>query len=50
MEARQRKLLVQRFGSTLVNKKVVCLNVPDRYSYMQPELVELLEAKMAPCQ
>jgi predicted protein tyrosine phosphatase len=48
MEARQRKLLQQRFGSALVKKRVVCLDVPDRYGYMQPELIELLQNKMAP--
>jgi predicted protein tyrosine phosphatase len=32
----------------LVDKKIVCLDVADRYDYMQPELIELLRVKMAP--
>jgi predicted protein tyrosine phosphatase len=48
MESRQRKLLLQRFGKALADKKIVCLDVPDQYEYMQAELVELLRAKMAP--
>lgn len=48
MEARQRKLLLERFGAALADKRVVCLGVPDRYEYMQPELIEVLQEKMAP--
>jgi len=48
MEARQRKLLLQRFGRALADKKIVCLRVPDRYEYVQPELIEILKMKMAP--
>jgi len=48
MEARQRKLLLQRFGRALADKKIVCLGVLDRYEYMQPELIEILKMKMAP--
>jgi predicted protein tyrosine phosphatase len=47
MEARQKKLLQTRFGSALKEKTVICLGVPDRYTYMQPELVALLRNKMA---
>lgn len=48
MESRQRKILLQRFGTALADENTVCLGVPDRYEYMQPELIELLRAKMAP--
>jgi hypothetical protein len=29
-------------------KKIVCLNIPDKYGYMQPELVTVLRAKVLP--
>jgi predicted protein tyrosine phosphatase len=47
MEARQKKFLQTRFANALKGKTVVCLGVPDRYTYMQPELVDLLRQKMA---
>lgn len=48
MESHQKKILQQRFGKALQSKSVVSLGIPDRYSYMQPELVALLKAKLAP--
>jgi len=27
-------------------KKIICLNIPDEYEFMQPELIKLLEAKV----
>jgi predicted protein tyrosine phosphatase len=48
MEARQRKLLLARFGPHLRDKPVVVLGIPDRFTFMQPELVELLEGRLRP--
>lgn len=48
MEERQRHLLQTRFAAVLKDKSVVCLRIPDRYLYMQPELVALLRAKVTP--
>jgi predicted protein tyrosine phosphatase len=31
----------------LNGKRMVCLDIPDDYDYMQPELEKLLEAKVA---
>jgi len=47
MEARHKKFLQTRFADGLKGKSVICLGVPDRYTYMQPELVDLLRQKMA---
>jgi predicted protein tyrosine phosphatase len=47
MEARQKKFLLNRFAEALKEKTVVCLRVPDHYTYMQPELIDLLRQKMA---
>ena len=46
MEKRHRALLGQRFRKQLANKRVVCLDIPDDYTFMQPELVALLERKV----
>ena len=46
MEARQKKRLNALFGPLLRDKRVVSLGVPDRFAYMQPELVELLSQKL----
>ncbi len=48
MESRQKKLLQSRFGKAIQGKSLVSLGIPDRYTYMQPELVALLKAKLAP--
>jgi predicted protein tyrosine phosphatase len=48
MEASQKKHLSAYFASALKNKKIVCLNIPDRYEFMQPELIEVLRAKVLP--
>lgn len=46
MERRQKTRLSQLFGGTLKGKRVICLNIPDTYAYMQPELVDLLTPKL----
>lgn len=48
MENRQRTVLKQRFGKALAQKRVVCLRIPDRYSLMQSELVDLSRQRMEP--
>jgi predicted protein tyrosine phosphatase len=48
MEPSQRRYLNAHFASFLKDKKIVCLNIPDTYSYMQPELVVALRAKVLP--
>ncbi|TBR36843.1 MULTISPECIES: low molecular weight protein tyrosine phosphatase family protein [Dyella] len=48
MERQHRNKLTQRFAGAIQGKRIVCLDIPDRYDYMQPELVSLLEKKCAP--
>jgi predicted protein tyrosine phosphatase len=48
MEQSQKKYLNAHFARSLKDKKIVCLNIPDRYGYMQPELVAVLRAKVLP--
>ena len=47
MEQRQKKRLRTLFGRQLANKRIVCLDIPDKYDFMQAELVTVLEAKLS---
>lgn len=46
MERVHRARLSARFKPYLDGKRVVCLAIPDRYRYMEPALVRLLQAKV----
>ncbi|PWF55645.1 low molecular weight protein tyrosine phosphatase family protein [Massilia glaciei] len=46
MENAHRSRLAARFKKHLNGKRVVCLDIPDDYAYMQPELVAVLEARV----
>jgi predicted protein tyrosine phosphatase len=48
MEKTHKARLAKRFRHHLGGKRVVCLDIPDDYEYMEPELVRLLEAKAGP--
>lgn len=48
MEKVHRSRLSKQFQRHLNGKRIVCLDIPDDYAYMQPELVQLLEKKVAP--
>jgi predicted protein tyrosine phosphatase len=48
MEKPMRAKLAKQFRKILNGKRVVCLDIPDNYSYMQAELVALLEKKVGP--
>lgn len=45
MEETHREKLAKQFRSYLKNKRVVCLDIPDEFAYMDPALVDLLEKK-----
>ena len=47
MERRQMARLKALFGAELRDKRVSCLNIPDRFAYMALDLVALLEARLA---
>lgn len=46
MERAHRAKLQRRFGPQLKGRRVICLDIPDDYDFMQPELVALLEKKV----
>lgn len=45
MERAHKTRLAKQFGAALKGKKIVCLDIPDKYAFMQPELIALLEQK-----
>ena len=47
MEPAHRAKLARSFPAALRGKRVVCLDVPDDYGYMAPELVRLLRERVA---
>jgi predicted protein tyrosine phosphatase len=46
MEKAHRNKLTSKFRPQLVNKRVICLDIPDEYEYMDPALVRLLKVKV----
>ena len=48
MEKEHRNRLNRKFGRALGGKRVVVLNIPDDYEYMDPVLIQLLKQKCAP--
>jgi predicted protein tyrosine phosphatase len=48
MEKAHRAKLNARFRAALKNTRVVCLDIPDRFAFMDPQLVRLLHAKVGP--
>lgn len=45
MEKAHRNKLSKKFKAHLNSKRVICLDIPDDYDFMQPELVRLLKTK-----
>jgi len=46
MEKSHRQKLATRFRASLKNKRIICLNIPDKYAFMDPELVRILKSKI----
>ncbi|HEX4585520.1 MAG TPA: low molecular weight protein tyrosine phosphatase family protein [Burkholderiaceae bacterium] len=46
MEPSHRSKLKARFGKYLANRRLICLDIPDDYSFMDAELVRILKAKV----
>lgn len=45
MERRHKVKLIKTFGRYLRGKQTVCLDIPDKYEFMDPELIALLQRK-----
>ena len=48
MERRHAARLNDRFGRALAGKKVVVLDIRDRYTFMEPALIDELHARAGP--
>jgi predicted protein tyrosine phosphatase len=48
MEKVHRRKLSATFGKLLKKQRVICLDIPDNYDFMDPALVELLNEKVRP--
>ncbi len=46
MEKSHREKLSKRFRPSLRNARVICLDIPDKYKFMDPELVRILKLKV----
>lgn len=48
MERAHRSKLAKNFRAHLKNKRIICLDIPDDFEFMEPALIRLLEAKVGP--
>lgn len=47
MEKMHRNKVSKKFKELLKEKRLVVLDIPDNYEYMQPELIQLLKTKVS---
>lgn len=47
MERVHRTKLATSFQAQLNGKRIICLNIPDKYSYMDPSLVAILRERVS---
>ncbi|MBU4434640.1 MAG: low molecular weight protein tyrosine phosphatase family protein [bacterium] len=45
MEKAHRAKLTRRFKTHLKSARVICLDIPDDYAFMDPELIRILKAR-----
>jgi predicted protein tyrosine phosphatase len=48
MERSHHQKLTKQFAPFLKHIRVICLNIPDDYDFMQPELIRLLTDRVTP--
>jgi predicted protein tyrosine phosphatase len=47
MEKKHLRRIREKYGDQLYDKKVICLDIPDDYGFMDEELIELLRARVS---
>lgn len=47
MEKAHRNKVSQKYKTLLKNKRLICLDIPDNYECMNPELIRLLKSKVS---
>jgi predicted protein tyrosine phosphatase len=48
MERAHRNKLSKKFRAHLKSKRIICLDIPDEFEFMDPGLIRVLEAKLGP--
>ena len=48
MDEQQRRSLRRRFSGHPALDRLICLDIPDEFTFLQPELIELLENRITP--
>jgi predicted protein tyrosine phosphatase len=47
MEKKHKERLREKFGALIDSKKIIVLDIPDEYQYMDSELIEILETSVS---
>ena len=47
MEKRHKEILEENFGNIIRNKKIITLDIEDRYEYMDEELIDILKTSVS---
>lgn len=47
MEKKHRQRLTQKFSNKVMNKRLICLDIPDDYRFMDEELIEILKSRVS---
>ncbi|WP_253957599.1 low molecular weight protein tyrosine phosphatase family protein [Paenibacillus oleatilyticus] len=47
MEKKHVRRLRDKFNDELLNKKIICLDIPDDYQYMDEDLIEILQSRVS---
>lgn len=48
MEKKHRHILLEKFSGIINEKKIIVLEIPDEYQFMDEELIAMLEASVQP--
>ena len=48
MEAKHRDYLRDKFSEAVAGKRMICLRIPDDFTYNDPDLIDLLKAELSP--
>lgn len=47
MEKKHVRRLREKFNEELTGKKIICLDIPDDYGYMDEELIDILKSRVS---
>jgi predicted protein tyrosine phosphatase len=47
MEKKHSRRIKEKFTNLHINNKIICLDIPDEYQYMDEELIEVLKSRVS---